>query len=40
MVRTVRNLDVVRIDEDQNLILVKGAVPGSKQGLVRVRVAK
>ncbi len=37
---TVRNLDVVRIDEDQNLILVKGAVPGSKQGLVRVRVAK
>lgn len=37
---TVRNLEVVRIDEEQNLILVKGAVPGSKQGLVRVRLAK
>ena len=37
---TVRNLEVVKIDEEQNLILVKGAVPGSKQGLVRVRLAK
>ena len=36
---TVRNLEVVRIDEEQNLILVKGAVPGSKKGLVRVRMA-
>ena len=37
---TVLNLDVMRIDEDQNLILVKGAVPGGKNGIVRVRVAK
>lgn len=36
---TVRNLELVRIDEEQNLILVKGAVPGGKNGIVRVRMA-
>ena len=36
---TVKNLEVVRIDEEQNLILVKGAVPGGKNGIVRVRMA-
>ena len=36
---TVRNLDVVRIDAEQNIILVKGSVPGGKNGLVRVRMA-
>ena len=36
---TVKNLEVVRIDEDLNLIVVKGAVPGGKNGIVRVRVA-
>ena len=36
---TVRNLEVVRIDEEQNLILVKGAIPGGKNGIVRVRMA-
>lgn len=36
---TVKNLDVVRVDEDLNLILVKGAVPGAKDGIVRVRMA-
>ena len=36
---TVKNLEVVRIDEDMNLILVKGAVPGGKNGIVRVRMA-
>lgn len=36
---TVRNLEVVRIDEEQNLILVKGAIPGAKNGIVRVRMA-
>jgi large subunit ribosomal protein L3 len=34
---TVRNLTVVRIDTDANLIMVKGAVPGPNQGLVFVR---
>ena len=36
---TVRNLKVVRVDEEQNLILVKGAIPGGKDGIVRVRMA-
>jgi large subunit ribosomal protein L3 len=34
---TVRNLTVVRIDADNNLMLVKGAVPGPNGGLVIVR---
>ena len=36
---TVKNLDVVRIDEDQNLIMVKGAIPGGKNAIVRIRMA-
>lgn len=36
---TVKNLEVVRVEEDLNLIMVKGAVPGSKDGIVRVRMA-
>ena len=36
---TVRNLEVVGVDEELNLILVKGAVPGGKNGIVRVRMA-
>ena len=36
---TVKNLSVVRIDAEQNLILVKGAVPGAKNGLVAIRMA-
>lgn len=36
---TVRNLEVVGVDEDQNLIIVKGAVPGGVNGVVRVRSA-
>ncbi len=34
---TVQNLDVVRVDNDKNLILVKGAVPGPKGGLLIVK---
>jgi large subunit ribosomal protein L3 len=34
---TVRNLDVVRIDAENNLLLVKGAVPGHNGSLVMVR---
>ncbi|MCR5846221.1 MAG: 50S ribosomal protein L3 [bacterium] len=37
---TVRNLAVVRVDEDLNIILVKGAIPGGKGGLVTVRKVK
>ena len=36
---TVRNLEVVRIDTEQNLILVKGAVPGGKNALLTIRMA-
>jgi large subunit ribosomal protein L3 len=36
---TVKNLKLVRVDEEQNLLLVKGAVPGAKNGLVQVRMA-
>lgn len=31
---TTRNLEVVQVIEDKNLLLVKGAVPGSKGGMV------
>jgi large subunit ribosomal protein L3 len=34
---TVRNLKVVRVDVDANLIMVKGAIPGPNKGLVLVR---
>ncbi|MFP4387265.1 MAG: 50S ribosomal protein L3 [Alphaproteobacteria bacterium] len=33
---TTQNLEVVAIDEEDNLILVKGAVPGAKQGWVLI----
>jgi len=36
---TVQNLDVVRVDETRGLLMVKGAVPGSKNGFVTVRLA-
>ena len=36
---TVQNLEVVRVDAEDNLILVKGAVPGPKKSLVVVREA-
>ena len=34
---TIQNLAVVRVDAARNLILVKGAIPGPKGGLVTVR---
>ena len=36
---TIQNLEVVRVDAEDNLILVKGAVPGPKKALVVVREA-
>ncbi len=36
---TVRNLDLVGIDEEQNLMLIRGAVPGGVGAVVRVRMA-
>ncbi|MHC4083027.1 MAG: 50S ribosomal protein L3 [Planctomycetota bacterium] len=37
---TIRSLDVVNIDPDRHLLLVKGAVPGPNRGLVFIRDAK
>ncbi|GAA5091490.1 MAG: 50S ribosomal protein L3 [Alcaligenaceae bacterium] len=37
--RTVQNLDVVRVDAERGLLLVRGAVPGHKNGNVVVRPA-
>ena len=37
--RTIQNLEVVRVDNERNLLLIKGAVPGSKGGRVIVRPA-
>jgi large subunit ribosomal protein L3 len=36
---TTRNLVVARVDAERNLLLVRGAVPGPNDGLVRVRAA-
>lgn len=37
---TVQNLTVVRVDEKANMILIKGAIPGPKGGLVKISQAK
>ncbi|MDQ2935434.1 MAG: 50S ribosomal protein L3 [Chloroflexota bacterium] len=37
---TVKKLKVVRVDPDRNLILVRGAVPGARNGLLLVQKAK
>ena len=37
--RTVQNLEVVRVDSERNLLLIKGAVPGHKGGSVIVQPA-
>jgi large subunit ribosomal protein L3 len=34
---TVLNLEIVRIIENENLMLVKGAVPGNKGSIVKIR---
>ncbi len=34
---TVQNLEVVRVDADKNLLLIKGAVPGPKKALVTIK---
>lgn len=34
---TVQNLDIIRVDAERGLLLVKGAVPGPKGGLVTVK---
>ena len=36
---TVQNLDIVKVDAERNLLLVKGAVPGPKQGRLVIKKA-
>jgi large subunit ribosomal protein L3 len=34
---TVQNLEIVKVDVERNLLLVKGNVPGPRKGLVQVK---
>lgn len=34
---TVQNLEVIKVDAEKNLVLIKGAVPGPKKGLVYIK---
>jgi len=34
---TIQNLDIVRVDDEKNIILVRGAVPGPKGGLLVIK---
>jgi large subunit ribosomal protein L3 len=34
---TVQNLEIVRVDAENNLLLVKGSVPGPKKSLVTIK---
>ena len=34
---SVKNLKVVKIDKERNLMFIKGAVPGPKNGLIEIR---
>ena len=36
---TIQNLEVVKVDAERNVILVKGNVPGSKKSLVEIKTA-
>jgi large subunit ribosomal protein L3 len=35
--KTVLNLEIIKVDVDKNALLIKGAIPGPKKGLVKVR---
>lgn len=37
---TVKNLEIVKVDKEKNLLMVRGAVPGANGGLVQIRSAK
>ena len=36
---TIQNLEVVKVDAERNVILIKGNVPGSKKSLVEIKIA-
>jgi large subunit ribosomal protein L3 len=37
---TAQNLEIVMVDPERNLLAIKGAVPGAKNGLVEIRQAR
>lgn len=37
--KTVQNLEIVKVDKDKNLMLVKGPVPGADNGYLEIRIA-
>ena len=39
-IETVRNLEIVQVDTDENVLMVKGAIPGPNGGYVVVKPAK
>ena len=36
---TIQNLEIIKVDMDENCILVKGSVPGAKKSLVLIKTA-
>ena len=36
---TIQNLEIVKVDAERNLLMVKGAIPGANGSLVMVRAA-
>ena len=36
---TIQNLQVVKVDAERNVLLIKGAIPGNKNGLVTIKTA-
>jgi large subunit ribosomal protein L3 len=38
--KTIRNLEIVDIRPEENLILIKGAIPGSRNGIVEIKKPK
>lgn len=36
---TIQNLQVVKVDTERNVLLIKGAIPGNKNGLVTIKAA-
>ena len=38
--RTVQNLEIIQVREEDNVLLIKGAIPGSKGDYVIIREAK
>ena len=34
---TVQNLEIVRVDVENNLLLIRGAIPGPKKGLITIK---